>query len=258
MACREGGVAHLQLALGVGLQQSLGRIKGSLVAEGDVVDAPLRHVPGGDIHLHVQRQGIQPLRIGPRRRRRHHHALDANAPRAARRQRIVPGQEGYGAAGGVVACQLRPDGAEGFHQQRGPKLCHHRIVDGLDEPGLLKARSFGVRNRSLGHQLADLGLAQILHGTHLELQHRAIGDHGHPRETRRLHTLAVQVGQSLCLGRPQQLHRRGSSQPGADVFKRAAGCGTRLQHEPSRNLLHFLHAQLSQNLARPGGEEANR
>lgn len=51
MACREGGVAHLQLALGVGLQQSLGRIKGSLVAEGDVVDAPLRHVPGGDIHL---------------------------------------------------------------------------------------------------------------------------------------------------------------------------------------------------------------
>jgi len=33
----------------------------------------------------------------------------------------------------------------------------------------------------------------------LELQHRAIGDHGHPRETRRLHTLAVQVGQSLCL-----------------------------------------------------------
>ena len=54
-------------------------------------------------NLHVQRQGIQPLRIGPRRRRRHHHALDANAPRAARRQRIVPGQEGHGAAGGVIA-----------------------------------------------------------------------------------------------------------------------------------------------------------
>ena len=54
-------------------------------------------------NLHVQRQGIQPLRIGPRRRRRHHHALDANAPRAARRQRIVAGQEGHGAAGGVVA-----------------------------------------------------------------------------------------------------------------------------------------------------------
>lgn len=42
------------------------------------------------------------------------------------------------------------------------------------------------------------------------------------------------------LGRPQQLHRRGSSQPGADVFKGAAGCGTRLQHEPSRNLLKGL------------------
>ena len=59
-------------------------------------------------NLHVQRQGIQPLRIGPRRRRRHHHALDANAPRAARRQRIVPGQEGYGAAGGVVAWWGKP------------------------------------------------------------------------------------------------------------------------------------------------------
>jgi hypothetical protein len=34
-------------------------------------------------------------------------------------------------------------------------------------PQFLKSRSFGVRNRSLGHQLADLGLAQILHGTHL-------------------------------------------------------------------------------------------
>ena len=32
---------------------------------------------------------------------------------------------------------------------------------------VLKARSFGVRNRSLRHQLADLGLAQIIHGTHL-------------------------------------------------------------------------------------------
>jgi hypothetical protein len=25
----------------------------------------------------------------------------------------------------------------GAKPQRGPKLCHHRIVDGLDEPGLL-------------------------------------------------------------------------------------------------------------------------
>lgn len=61
MACREGGVAQLQLALGVGLQQSLGRIKGSLVAEGDVVDAPLRHVPGGDIHLGQQRTDCSEL-----------------------------------------------------------------------------------------------------------------------------------------------------------------------------------------------------
>ena len=39
---------------------------------------------------------------------------------------------------------------------------------------LLKARSFGERNRSLGHQLADLGLAQIVHGTHLPgATHRA-------------------------------------------------------------------------------------
>lgn len=79
-------------------------------------------------NLHVQRQGIQPLRIGPRRRRRHHHALDANAPRAARRQRIVPGQEGHGAAGGVVAWWGNPWQMEMPKKNHG--ICCSFFLDG--------------------------------------------------------------------------------------------------------------------------------
>ena len=30
-----------------------------------------------------------------------------------------------------------PNLTDSAKPQRGPKLCHHRIVDGLDEPGLL-------------------------------------------------------------------------------------------------------------------------
>ena len=56
MASCERGVAQLQLTLGIGPQQSLWRIERSLVAEGDVVDAPLRHVPSCDVHLGIYKE----------------------------------------------------------------------------------------------------------------------------------------------------------------------------------------------------------
>ena len=43
----------------------------------------------------------------------------------------------------------------GAKPQRGPKLCHHRIVDGLDEPGLLGGLSMARKEIVTMHMCTD-------------------------------------------------------------------------------------------------------